>query len=776
MADAIVLTNPDGSGAASPGGSLPALRGDLRISEQEAQDGGSLFVLREPDRGRCFRFREVEHFIASQLDGQRGAAEVTRAIAARFGSAPPVEVIERFVGELGRNGLLEGTRPGPAAATDRIRGDILYLRLKAFDPDRLLDRLLPWVSFCFTPTFLWLSVGAVALALGVAAANWPELQLGMARLLRFDALAFAWLVVLGTAALHEFAHGLTCKRFGGQVREMGFMLIYFQPALYCNVTDAWLFPDKRDRLAVTFAGAWFDILLWALGVLAWRIADPDSWLAFVALVLVATAGFRVLFNLNPLIKLDGYYLLADALEIPNLQQRAFAHLGRRWHELLWGEPAGAPGSVETEPRERRIFLAYGLMSFLYSSGLIAAILWWTGRHLVDRLEGLGALLFALFAGLFFRRPLTRLWQGVPAAVREGPGWFRARSPRFRLACLTAAVLGALAAIPADLTVAGSLAIRPSSNADLRAEVEGVVAELFVREGDRVEAGALVARIASREREQAAALAEERLQTARVRAEEAASAVERRGRDDAAQRAAARATAQRSAAEAALAETELARMHELRGEGYVSQAELAAAEAKAKVARGVANEARARLAAAEIGGRAAAEGELALASAALREAERDAAMIHDELAQAELRAPHAGVITTPDLDAKLGQHVAVGDLVAEVHDLTRIEAEIAVREREIGGVRVGQPVEFKAMAYPSETFRGRVTAIAPATMASELPSGARVVRVTTLIENPELRLKTGMTGYAKIRGERRSLLAVWAHDLLGLLRVELWSWW
>src|SRR5438477_308361 len=145
-------------------------------------------------------------------------------------------------------------------------------------------------------------------ALGVTVVDWNEIARDFHRLHRLTTLPVVLLSLLVIGTCHEFAHGVTCKRFGGEVHEVGFMLIYFCPAFYCNVSDAWLFPERSKRLWVTFAGPYFESVIWALATLTWRVTEPDTGLNFAALVLMTTSGIRTLFNFTPLIKLDGYYL------------------------------------------------------------------------------------------------------------------------------------------------------------------------------------------------------------------------------------------------------------------------------------------------------------------------------------------------------------------------------------------------------------------------------------------------------------------------------------
>src|SRR6185295_20063406 len=138
----------------------------------------------------------------------------------------------------------------------------------------------------------------------------------LSRLYRLSTVPVFMVVMFAVISAHELAHGVTCKRFGGEVHEMGFLLIYLQPALYCNVDDAWLFPERSKRLWVGFAGPYFELFLWSVAVLVWRVTAGDTWINALAVIVMAVSGVKTLLNFNPLIKLDGYYLLSDFLDIP----------------------------------------------------------------------------------------------------------------------------------------------------------------------------------------------------------------------------------------------------------------------------------------------------------------------------------------------------------------------------------------------------------------------------------------------------------------------------
>ncbi len=296
--------------------SPPQLRSDLTLSHQRA-DGNARCVVKDPRSGKFFRFGELEQFIAEQLDGETPLEVVRQRTEARFEAQLPAEGLAAFVKKLAKSGLLEGQDdPDDRSARShrRMRGSLLYLRFRVLDPDQLFNRLVHRVRFCFTPQFLVLSAALIVFATWLTLIGWSDIRADLSRLYRLSSIPLFLLISLGLAAAHEFAHGLTCKRFGGEVHDLGFLLIYFTPSFYTNVSDAWLFPEKSKRLLVGFAGPYFELFLWALATLAWRVTDVDTWINYAALLVMTLSGIKTLFNLNPFIKLDGYYLLSDYLE------------------------------------------------------------------------------------------------------------------------------------------------------------------------------------------------------------------------------------------------------------------------------------------------------------------------------------------------------------------------------------------------------------------------------------------------------------------------------
>ncbi|HXJ72138.1 MAG TPA: hypothetical protein VNM37_04775, partial [Candidatus Dormibacteraeota bacterium] len=386
----------------------------------------------------------------------------------------------------------------PAARpANRIGGNIFYLRFRAFDPDAFFSRVVGKLHFFFTPAFVAASGALICVAFGLTVLNWPEIQREFLGLFRLESLLLAWLTMLAVIMLHEFAHGLTCKHFGGQVHELGFLLLYFQPAFFCNVSDAWLFPEKSRRLWVTFAGAYFEMFLWAISTVVWRLTDFDTMANHLALVVMATSAIRSLFNMNPLIKLDGYYLLSDWLAIPNLRQKAFQYLRARAKSCL-GAPAGWLPQIPR--RDRRIFLVYGLLAAGYTFWILEWILGSLGNYLVARFEAWGFILFsALLLGIFWR-PVRGAVARTRAACTSTDANHRFRFPwKLAKAVLIAGAAGvALHFWPMQLKVSGDFIILPVRNADVRAEVEGFIVDIPHIEGELVHSGDVIARLNDRD--------------------------------------------------------------------------------------------------------------------------------------------------------------------------------------------------------------------------------------------------------------------------------------
>jgi putative peptide zinc metalloprotease protein len=799
----------------------------LVISQQETKEGTG-FVVKDPATGRFFRLKEVEHFIACQLNGSTALDDIRESVEEKFGVTFTAEILEQFIQNLGRLGLLEkeGREPGFVAERPRtIRGSLLYLRLKAFDPDLLFNRLVTKLRFFFTPYFLVFSAALVFLAIGITVINWQDIGQDIQSLYHFQALFFAWLIVFLVITAHEFAHGLACKHFGGEVHEIGFMLLYFQPAFYCNVSDAWLFPEKFKRLWVTFAGAYFEIFIWALATVSWRLTEHGTWVNFLALVVMATSGIKSLFNLNPLIKLDGYYLLSDFLEVPNLRQKSFGYISAGI-KRLYG--SAIQERKETSQRERRIYLTYGLLAGAFSFWLLGFVALKFGGFLVGRYQGIGFILFTLFLLALFRNRLSKILSSLPTVLRTTHLRLASMPRPTKLLILFTTALAILFLGRMELKVAGEFKVLPIHNSDVRAEVEGIIDAIYVDEGDVVEKGVMIVRLSDRDpqadlrkitaeidekqaklkmlkagtRQEEIELARREAGTAKTRVEEASKYYQEAKHMQVERLSKAKAAVEKARERLKYANQRLTMFRTLFTKELISRKEFEEAEENAavrlreleeteaelklvladdlgelrkalKVAEKEIEEKEAKLKLALAGSR---PEEIEATEAELSRLEAQRRYTGDQLQLLRVVSPMSGLITTPKLKEKVGQNVKKGDLIAQVHELKTIRAEISVSENEIGDVQVGQEVVLKARAYPQKSFYGKISSLATTAIKGDNGYPTRTVLVTTQIDNDSFLLKPEMTGNAKIYCGRRNIIDLVTRRFVHYIRVEFWSWW
>ena len=816
----------------------PARRPDLLL--RPIGDEGR-HVVKDLRTGEFFELGPVESFLLLGLDGRQPTDALRVAYEGRFAEPLSPEDLEDFL-ELARGqGFLapEGepaltaaaeaeaervqppgagaSRPppdGPVPGPSRGRQSLLYWRKTLFDPDRLFNYLEPRLRFLWTRGFL-----AVSGALIVAASwlVWVERQALVTQFphaLRWETLALAWVTMVTVTTLHEFAHGLTCKRHGGEVHEVGFLLMYGLPCFFCNVSDAWLFRERWKRLWVTIAGGYCDLVLWAVAVFTWRVTLPDSLPNYVAWVVLSICGIRVLFNFNPLLKLDGYYILSDWLEMPNLRKRAWdswmGHL--RW--ALWGGPR--PGR---QPRGR-FLLGFGMASWLYTLSFTALVL----AGLRGLLSGRGGALGIAWMSVLGFAMVRGQFDGFTAG--EFGKMIRSRRTRaVSWAMAVAALAIALSTTRMDERVGGAFTVRPTRRAEVRARIAGFLREIDFDEGDRVSPGASLARLEVPDLESRIAQkraqveeAEARLRLLRVgprpeEVQEQRARVKRGeawldlGRRDLTQ-------AHRAFEEELMqldeeftrlrleqdgAAASLARAKKLADRGAESRERLREEETKWRVAQAQLRASEARKRAREAAGTLEAEAELSLreqklaeARAALAllevgtrpeeiEAERarlallqeEARYLEGLVDRVEVTSPVGGLVATPRLKEKVGQYLREGDLICEIEAPDALEYEVVVAEQDEARVRPGQPVVLKARALPYETFRARVDRIAPRGSKAEKDEVQATFVVYCGLADGGAGLRPGMTGHARIACGRKRIGELLLNAMLRVIRTEFW---
>src|SRR6266850_4223206 len=465
------------------------LRPGLEFSPQQHQ-GKSFVVVKDPVTARYFRFTQTQAVILDLLrdppgnGGNMDAATLAAKVGERLGGQVPVTTIEGFLKSLADKWLLD--TPEVLEKLSNVEGhklndrkNLLYRKIASFNPEKIFAWLLPRTAWAFTRGFNVFGALSILTGFTMMYLHRAEFAGGVSSLFSLHGLLFLWPVVFSVTTMHEFSHGLTCCHFGGKVKEVGFMLIYFQPAFYCDVSDSWMFPSRRQRMWVTFAGGYFQLVIWGVSTMIWRITDSNTAINDVVLVVIVFSGFQTLINFNPLIKLDGYYILSDYLEIPNLRAKAM--------NSLWSWVARTHKSKQPW-REERAQLVYGIASLWFSTTLLiyvytALYAWSTSKFAFAGLVG-----FVMFSTYTLRRTAVESFAGLRAVAS------RAAFRKYRNAGIVLVALLIMFAGHWELKVPAEFRVLARNEMTVRTQTEGIIIEMLVREGSRVAKGDVLARL------------------------------------------------------------------------------------------------------------------------------------------------------------------------------------------------------------------------------------------------------------------------------------------
>ncbi len=768
-------------------GEYPKFRDDLIISQQE-YEGKTYYVIKDPLTNKFFRIKEPEYFITRNLDGQKSNQEIIGEFEKKFQIKLDSPTLDKFLQQLERFGFLESEASQRELSKLKYKAEkektllrkILFLKIKAFNPDKFLDRLLKKTKFFYSRGFLYFSLLAIFLALIVTVSNWSDLGYSLNKLFHLTTIVKLWLAIFLIALVHELGHALTCKYFGGKVHEMGFLLIYFQPAFFTNVSDAWLFKERKKKLLVSWAGIYIHLFLWACATLLWRITDLETQLNSFLFVIMIVSGVLIIFNFNPLIKLDGYYLLSDWLEIPNLRKKAFGYLGSLFKNkiLKAGEKL-----ADVSTREKKIYPFYGSLSLLYSFALILYFFIKVGSFLVSRYQGYGFVLFLAVIYIIFQKPVKIiLAAGLQFLLFKKEGLMK---PKKIL------IYGGIIILLLVLFFLVKLDLKVSQECEFTAletysivdnPGEGfLVEELYqedkeekrqvnifklsstsygkvnlepvVKEGERVEKGQVIVQLLSSQYTTELEEVE-----ASIRKEKAnLELLEKGARPEEIEQA----KEQVSKAQTKLqtSEKELKRIRELYSQNLISNEELEKKESEHSVLSSELSIARNNL---EILKKGAKEEEIEMSRAELNRLEARAKFYKEQVSASDLRAPISGIVTSVQ---------PAGNLLS-IANYDTMRVVIPVSEKDLDVIKLDQKVKAKVRSFPFKTFYGVVTRIAH---QGEEYKSKQVFFITSQIANPGLILKPGMTGQAKIYCGKRNIAYLLLRRIIRWIRIEVWSW-
>lgn len=469
------------------------------------------YRIRMPDGRTFFEVGRTEATLLSLLDGRTTVAEAVSRLARALGSDALSEREAIAVCQWSLdNGLVRGTDPertnreaaGPFAmpygANTNLLGHAkpqagsiaepfnpLSLRIPLVRSEAWLDRIAPslrWVHSA-PAALVWMIV--VVLGATQLLGEWPRFRASAADL--FLPGHWLWTALLWCLlkTIHELSHALACKRYGGSVHEMGLRLILLMPVAYVDVSSSWAFRSRRERMHVAAAGVCADFFIAAVAALAWSATDSSVAQHVLSRIIWLCTLTTVLFNLNPLVRSDGYYLLSDICDVPNLSARSRSAIGRLAARFFLGPRfAGESSNGDSPP----LLIAYGLASMAWTltvtfAILVAAAMWF---------EGLGLVLAVAGAVMWFGPALVGSVRFVQQRLEYDPATLQRLS--LTVAGTAAAIAAFIFLVPLPVGRTAPFVVDFARPAVLRAEGPGFVESVATRDGATVEAGDVLLRL------------------------------------------------------------------------------------------------------------------------------------------------------------------------------------------------------------------------------------------------------------------------------------------
>jgi putative peptide zinc metalloprotease protein len=782
------------------------LRSDLEI-HPEADSG---IIIKDP-LTRCFyRFIPVQASVIGLLDGSLSLETIARTVSQKHQAEVLETQLEDFIGKLRSLLLLDhpycwSMLENASKGKRKTFRDLLSIKIYRLNPDRLLTRMEKKLRFCFSFAFFTIVCSAIVISLIISIANWESLSISLGTLFSLYSIPLIIIVVSAVLTVHEFAHGLTLKHFSGKVEEMGIMLLYFIPAFYCNVSDAWMLK-KRERIWVSLSGGFIQLFIWALATIAWRILTLETLASHICIITIAFAGIQTLFNFNPLIRLDGYYLLSDSIAVSNLRPKALSYIKNRIMSLLIGTPYG---NIEGQSRrERRLFFWYGTASSLFTVFLICLMLQRIGGWMIREYRFWGII----FTSMLFLAtvPITKkenvtasknLLKGVAFRVRKAP----------LINSLVILVVLMAGFLPWQMKISGDFTIIAAQKVSVTPQVAGNLKKIYVEQGSRVRAGQLLAdlenlELANTYEETKGELETQRASLDLLKAGSRPEEIEKARRLIETKKAELNNVTRNNQERAALGETiakreaSLAngrlnseRSQSLLKAGLIAQNDADRDRTTHEVQKKELAEALGQLSILEEQTDrnqdlkrkelAQAQSELNILLAgnrkeSIRAVESQVKKLEEKLnilsRQKELlqiRSSIDGIVATSHLQDRVGDFLDKGSVFCEIVSEGTVLVEMPVPEKEIGDVRTGLPITLKVRGYPKRWYEARVKNIAPIALGS---GSERIVIVQGELKNPDGSLKTGMTGAGKILCGSRTIYEIASRKAIQWIRTEFWE--
>lgn len=484
-------------------------RPDLQVTKQRYQ-GRHYWIVKDPVGLNYFRFQEEEFALLNWLDGRTSLDDLRDRFEKEF--APQkitLEELGRLIGMLHQSALVIANVPGQGKQLLKLRwerkkrefwgalSNVLAIRFKGIDPERFFNWLHPKVDWFFSKTTAFFCITLLLSALTLVLVQFDTFRAKLPGFHQFFGPDNWWILALATMftkALHELGHGLSCKHFGGECHELGIMFLVLTPCPYCNVSDSWMLPNKWHRAFIGAAGMYVECCIASVATFLWWFSEPGLLNNVCLSTMFVCSVSTVVFNGNPLLRYDGYYILSDLMEIPNLRQKATSILNRKLGQWCLG--LEQPEDPFLPQRNQFWFMVYAVAASVYSWFVMFSILFFLFKVFQPyRLQIIGQIIGAASIASLIGRPLWSLGKFfyVPGRIQE------VKKPRFyaSLAIVTV-LLAAFLFLPLPYHVYCPLSVEPRNAEPVYVDVAGQLAALHVEPGDSVQAGAPLADLKSSE--------------------------------------------------------------------------------------------------------------------------------------------------------------------------------------------------------------------------------------------------------------------------------------
>lgn len=520
LSEALDLALPELPGRATRG--FPSVHPKL-VGREHVEEGDQVIVAHIQGTSDILRFSPPQWQLLQLFDGERSYETVASEFKARTGMDADEEIVREFAAKFEAEGLFQkSAQEQNVAAIQKFRdqqrnriarrwrvGDITYITFSAWNPDRYLTKIHEKLEWAYSRWFTVLALVMMTFMTYVFVDRWHEISGDTIKYYKFSEQGFLdiaefWLLFLVIGFFHESAHGLTCKHYGGAVHKMGAHLTYLMPGFFVDVTEGWVYAGRWQRLAIIIAGIWVEMILCSVVTVVWWGTPLGSFAHDFAYKIILFTGVGVVvINMNPLIKLDGYYAFCELVGVPDIKEKSTSYLSKWTQKHIFRMPVEVPYLTS---RQKLLNVPYAVSSGLYGYMLLYFVARWS-YNVAYRFNPEWAFAVGIvIAYLVFKSRIKKLVSFMKNYYLRREEWLRSAID-FKRALIAAACLGLALILPWwRETVSGRLILEPVQRAQVRTEVPGKVVQVLAREGQMLSAGAPIAVLQNLELETEAAKA------------------------------------------------------------------------------------------------------------------------------------------------------------------------------------------------------------------------------------------------------------------------------